>query len=636
MGVLSITVPRVSNMLRSNVILGNLNQSAAAMVILQNHISSGRKVMTPSDSPYDATIAGQLQGFIEQKARFQANIQSATAVLSSADASLGGATDLINRAKTIGLEEIGSTATAETRRSAAAIIDEILSEMVGLGNTQFGGRYIFAGRSTLSAPFSSTTGGVYFSGDTSRVEVAIDYSATSSTSVDAAGAFGAVSSQVKGTADLNPTISVDTLLSDLNLGAGVDSGSITISDGFSISTIDLSGAATVGDAIAAINGGTPATTTCTINAAGDGLEITTTAPGGTITVTNALGGSTATDLGIYSPTPAGPTLVGSDVNVRLTMLTPISAISGVDWASSIIITNGGTSKTVDFAGCQTVEDVLTRINSAGLNVEGRINDAGTGIDVVSRLSGTDFTIGENGGTTATDLGIRSMTVSTRLSTLNAGRGVTMTTGDDITITLKDGTSFGVDLSSAATIGDVIGLINGAPGNPGTLSAGLAATGNGITLTDSTGGAGDLTVTRANYSQAASDLGILSSTSGTVLTGVDVNPITPDGAFTDLLGLRDALLANDQAGISFYTGRLDGDYSRLLESRASLGAKQQRLETVRQRISSEVLELKSMLSDRIDLDYAEATVRYSTLQASFEAGLQTAATLLQMSLIDFLR
>jgi flagellar hook-associated protein 3 FlgL len=636
MGVLSVTVPRVSNTLRSNLVLANLTQTAAELAVLQNRISSGRRVMSPSDSPYDATVASQLQNFIEQKARFQANIENATGVISSADAALGSASDLINRAREIGLEEIGTTATEQTRRSSAAIIDQILSEMVNLGNLNFAGRYVFGGRNTLAAPFSSAANGIYFGGDRTMVEVSIDYSATSSTTVDAASAFGAISAEVRGRADINPAMTNETLLTNLNGGQGVKPGAISIFDGFSTTTVDLSGCVTVGDVVAAINAGAPAGTTSAISAGGDGLTLTTAAPGGTLSVDNVMGGSTATDLGIYSPTPAGATLVGSDADPRLVALTPLSAVAGVDWASGVVITNGGTTKTIDFSSGQTIEDVLNAVNNAGLHVEAKINDAGTGIDIVSRLSGTDFTIGENGGTTATDLGIRSFDISTTLASLNGRRGVATVAGDDVTITLKDGTSFGVDIDGCVTIADVIGAINSAPGNPGTLSAGLAAVGNGIALTDSTGGAGDLTVTRANYSEAAGDLGILGTTSGVTLTGSDVNRATPDGAFTDLIGLKEALLDNDNQAISYYTGKLETDLGRLLERRASLGAKQQRMETVNDRISSEIIELRSLLSERIDLDYAESIVRFSTLQASYEAGLQTAGSLLQMSLIDFLR
>jgi len=633
MGGFSVTAPRVSNMLRSQLILSNLNDTSVHLLRVQNQLSSGRRILSPSDDPYDAAVAGQLQSFLEQKARFQENIENATGVLSTADSALGQAGDLINRAYTIGLEEIGVIATEETRRSAAAIIEELLAELVSLGNTKFGGRYIFAGRDTLTAPFETVGDGVYFGGDTGEVAVSIDYSSASSTSVDAAGAFGAVSTEVRGSEDLDPIVTLDTLLSDLNGGRGVEAGSIVIADGVNVSTVDLSHAATVGDVIAAINAGTPPSTTASILMTGEGLQIN--APGGSLTVTNALGGSTATDLGILRTTPVGPVLVGDDIDPVITPLTPLAAMGSVDWTSGMQVKNGSLAATLDFSSCLTVQDVLQEINGAGLYVEARINDAGDGIDIVNRLSGGNLQIGENGGTTAADLGLRTMDLATPLASLNAGRGVGTVSGDDITITLKDGTTFGVDLSGAITLDDVLTAINTAPGNPGTLTAGLTGFGNGIELTDSSGGGGDLTVSRANMSDAGADLGILGSTSTAVLAGDDVSMVEPDGVFSHLLGLRNALLANDDSRISFYTGRLQEDLPRLLEKRASLGARQQRLETVGERVSSEIVELKSMLSDRIDLDYTSATVQYSTLQAAFEAGLHTAGSLLQMTLLDFL-
>ena len=71
----------------------------------------------------------------------------------------------------------------------------------------------------------------------------------------------------------------------------------------------------------------------------------------------------------------------------------------------------------------TIEDLLNAINGSGADVLASINAAGTGIDVRSRLSGAEFSIGENGGTTATQLGIRTLTESTALAALNHGAGV---------------------------------------------------------------------------------------------------------------------------------------------------------------------------------------------------------------------
>jgi flagellar hook-associated protein 3 FlgL len=633
MGAFAVSTPRVSNNLRAQLILSNLNHTSEGLLRLQNQISSGKRVMTPSDDPVDAVMAEQLQSFLEQKARFQESLKKAVNVLAMADSSLGEATDAILQAKEIGLEEIGTTATSATRQSSAAIINELINSMISVGNTQFAGRYIFSGRSTLTAPFESVTEGIYFGGDTGEVEVSIDYSANSSTSVDAATAFGAISTEVRGREDLDPVVTLDTLLADLNGGKGVQAGSIIISDGTTVSTVDLSGARTVRDVISAINASTPPTTTASILVGGTGIEIATST--GTLTITDALGGSTASDLGILRTTPAGPLVAGDDIDPLVTQMTTLASMSTVDWTSGLEISNGSAQATLDFTGCNTVQDVINRINSAGLYVEAKINDDGKSLDIVSRLSGTMLQIGENGGTTASDLGLRTMDASTSLSTLNDGLGVDRVSGDDVTFTLKDATAFSVDLSGASTLQDVIDAVNTAAGNPGTLTASLAATGNGIVLTDASGGAGDLSVTRANYSNAAEDLGILTSTAGSVITGEDRSGAAADGVLTHLMGLKNALLANDDAAISYYTDKLEADYSQVLEARASLGARQQRMSTVEDRLSADIIELQSMLSDRVDLDYAEGIVKYSTLQAAYEAGLQTAGSFLQMSLIDFL-
>jgi flagellin-like hook-associated protein FlgL len=82
-----------------------------------------------------------------------------------------------------------------------------------------------------------------------------------------------------------------------------------------------------------------------------------------------------------------------------------------------------------------------------------INQAGTGIQVQSRLSGCDFSIGENGGATATQLGLRTLSADTPLSDLNYGQGVSLAPATDAS-------------ASYAAAGDNNGLVltatNGGP------------------------------------------------------------------------------------------------------------------------------------------------------------------------------
>ncbi len=183
-----------------------------------------------------------------------------------------------------------------------------------------------------------------------------------------------------------------------------------------------------------------------------------------------------------------------------------------DFLSGLRIENGGASFNISLASAQTVEDMLNILNGAGAGIFAEINGKQTGIDLRSRWSGQDFSVGENGGVTASQLGVRSLTPGTELADLNHGFGVHDTDGVDFVIRRADGIELEIDVSGAVSVQDVLDRINNHPANlatPTPIVAQLAAVGNGIELVnDGPPGAGALTVERRNLSQAAQDLGLL--------------------------------------------------------------------------------------------------------------------------------
>lgn len=183
----------------------------------------------------------------------------------------------------------------------------------------------------------------------------------------------------------------------------------------------------------------------------------------------------------------------------------------LDLSSGIQIVNGGQTKVVRFDDAETLQELLNTINGAGINVLAEVNSAGSGIDIRSTLSGSDMLIGENGGTTASQLGIRSLTAATQLNVLNHGLGVDTLEGTDFTIRRNDGVELEIDVSSAETIQDVIDLINDHTLNqdPDLLVlARIPEFGNGIELVDSSAeGNNNLTILKGS-SGAAWDLGFV--------------------------------------------------------------------------------------------------------------------------------
>src|SRR5690606_34298192 len=120
------------------------------------------------------------------------------------------------------------------------------------------------------------------------------------------------------------------------------------------------------------------------------------------------------------------------------------------------------------------------------------------------------------GDTLTGSQINTLGADTPLALLNDGNGVRFVSGADLRITRSDGTTADVDLSGSTTVGDVLDALSGAFVD---VTAGIGADGVSITLTDAAPpGAGGLSVTAINGSQAAADLGIETTGSASTLTG----------------------------------------------------------------------------------------------------------------------
>jgi flagellar hook-associated protein 3 FlgL len=636
MAIVPTNLARVSNLLRTSVAVSSMTRTQRMLLDVQNQLTTGQRLNTPSDDPGDSAVVLQLQKTLEQRSGYLDNIASAKNTLSSVDTSLDGLTGILRQAQQIASANVGSDVTADARASAAAIIDNIFSQAMTYGNSQFNGTYLFGGDRSNTAPFeASPTGGVKFVGSNDVLQNTFDDNTVLPFMVSAEDVFGSLSDQRVGSGDLSPALTTTTRLADLagTTGEGVAKGIITIANGSATANVDLSGADTIADVIAQINA-VSATTDVTASIAPDGNSLLLTPGSGSVAVTEVGGGTTARDLGILQPTGVAP-LDGVDVQPKVTPLTPLADLlngAGLDPAG-FVITNGTTSATITPAGLTTVEDLLNRINSSPVNVKATINTNGTGLDIVNPVQGTDMTIGENGGTTATQFGLRTMSGGTTTTEINGGVGMRTQPGADITITRQDGTSFSVDLDGLPLINDVINAINAAAG---TTMASFTAVGNGIELTDGTTGTGTFRVETANFSSAGVDLGLVGQPSvAGVITGKDVNPVSSDGVYSSLGDLRDALRGNDQQAITRAATALEKDLARVSRVRGIVGARVQELEGREERITDENVSTQALLSRLKDVDYTAAITKFSTLQTSLQATLQTTAQVTNLSLLDFL-
>jgi flagellar hook-associated protein 3 FlgL len=127
---------------------------------------------------------------------------------------------------------------------------------------------------------------------------------------------------------------------------------------------------------------------------------------------------------------------------------------------------------------------------------------------------------------------------------------------------------------------------------------------------------------------------VTSAAGTI-TGIDRNYLETSSVFTTLVRLRDALSANDTSAMERAIQGIDADLDRVTAARSEVGARQQALDVTTQNLEDEDVQLRTALSDEIEVDIVEAISNLTARQISLEASLKATANILQLSLLNFI-
>jgi flagellin-like hook-associated protein FlgL len=643
-------ITRTTSLMQSNLMLSRLRLTNSGLFDLQRQISTGKKQSTPSDDPSNVSGILYLRETLGAREQYDENLRHSLAVLNNVDQALSESTTILIEAQTIASSLIN--ASTEEREAEALVIDAQIKGLLDLANRQLDGVSLFGGNRGAvlgGRVFEEFLGGIRYIGSDTNLNAdsgTIESHAFTSNGVEA---FGALSSRVKTEVDLNPNATAATLIKNLT-GAqnlGVRKGEVTVTIDTIPVVVDLSTADTLGDVVTRINDAIdsidPAAGALAIN--GAGFELTNNA-GHTIAIAEVGSGQTAADLGIDldANAGAGSTLAGGDLGRKLTLTTELADLAtAVDFLSGLTITQGDQTRTADFSTATTVQDLVSEIDRLGLGLRLQVNAADNGLDLISEVSGLRLSVGENGGTTAADLGIRTYGLATELSAFRDGLGIEPVEGeDDFQLTLNDGTNFAVDASGLGTVDELITAIETAATGAGLtlgvdFSVSLATAGNGLVFQDNTVGATGFTITRVGQSSVADQLGILKEDgTATTFQSSDNATVRVENVFTHLTDLRNSLLNDDTLGITLAASSLDTDNRSVIQARATVGVRAQRVEQQQQRSQDLKLMEETLLSDLQDADLTEVITRFQQLQTQLQASLQIGAQNLQLSLLDFLR
>ena len=104
----------------------------------------------------------------------------------------------------------------------------------------------------------------------------------------------------------------------------------------------------------------------------------------------------------------------------------------------------------------------------------------------------------------------------------------------------------------------------------------------------------------------------------------------------LRDIADHLRADDGAALRADLGRLETNLDDLLGARALNGARQNRLDAAGSRLDAVEESTIKQLSNTEDADIAKTLIEFNSQQAAYQAALKAGASIVQNSLMDFLR
>lgn len=640
---------RVTNDMISKQVIFNLQRNISRLITLQNQMSTNRRINKISDDPIGTVKDLSYRDRLTEMTQFKSNISMATNWLDATDAAVADMNEAVRNAHSIAVEMTNDVNDSSARQAAADEVQSILDQVLGSGNAQLQSSYLFSGYRTRTQPFEAVSGGVVYRGDAGSIEHTIDVRAKIQVNSVGSNLLTKAFQAIGHDANINLGINGATTLASLHLNQGVDltPGTFEITDRNRNLTgiIDISGATDVQGAINLIN--------TQLNTLG-------------ITNLTASLGAEGNNIRLIA--------TSNQLVSNFTALSDLNQGTGVDMDPGTFVIRNQTDTirtTIDLTGAATLGDVITKINSqlstAGVNnVTASINASNTGIEITDTngvplnlmiqesttadntarnlgilgtisptLNGANldprpsFRIAEaaTGQTTAADLGILGnfnfsqigeglepqVLPTSLLSQISNGIG--MPRGE---IRISHGELsqiINTNDPSLVTVQDLLNRINNS-GLAITASINSAGTGIQIANNDPTR---TLMVTNEDDNRVASKLGI--SDAADVLSS--------------LILLTKALREDDRDTIGQMVGTVNEALNQVLQERSSIGAKVIRVESTLNRLEEYEVFYTKLLSDVEDADITKLVTDLAMQENAYKAALNSAAKIIQPSLLDFI-
>lgn len=134
--------------------VGNISSKQSQLYELYNKINNdGQKYTNISENPIDAADIVRLNKQLSEIGAYSRNVQNATTQINAQDEAFSTIVDKLQRINDLAIQAANSASGEDGFKACKAEIEELKKTIVNLANTQYDGKYIFAGTNVTTKPF---------------------------------------------------------------------------------------------------------------------------------------------------------------------------------------------------------------------------------------------------------------------------------------------------------------------------------------------------------------------------------------------------------------------------------------------------------------------------------------------------
>jgi flagellar hook-associated protein 3 FlgL len=137
----------------SQQFLTNLQLLTQRMNTTEAQVSSGVTISQPSDNPGALGDVLQLEADLGRVNQVSSNLSQVSGEVNTAEGALETATQMLDQVQSLGAQGANSTTSAAARVGLSQQVQNLLSQLVGISQTQFNGVYVFSGDQTTQPAY---------------------------------------------------------------------------------------------------------------------------------------------------------------------------------------------------------------------------------------------------------------------------------------------------------------------------------------------------------------------------------------------------------------------------------------------------------------------------------------------------